>query len=97
MPRETKTVGSAALAATVAQPEVSALSFEASAEARAHAHAMGADISGLLEQLKLQLAETRQIVSTLIWLTPPGDDQRPLKSLMRKLCWALGSVDLHAP
>jgi hypothetical protein len=98
MPRATKTSGPAALLATVAQPEVSALSFVPSPAAIAAGHAMGADVAGLLEQLKLQLSEIRQILSTLIWLSPPGDEGlRSLKTLMRKLCLFMGEVDLFAP
>jgi hypothetical protein len=50
----------------------------------------------MLEALRLSLIETRQALATLIWLSD-DDDQRSLKSLMRKLCWALGSIDLHDP
>ena len=84
-------------APVVAQPVPVALSFAPSDAARAAGHVQGADVGGLLEQLKLQLIETRQLLATVLWLTSPADDQRSLKSLMRKLCWALGSVDLHDP
>jgi hypothetical protein len=85
--------------AAEAQPEpVPALSFTPSPAAVASAHAKGADIAGLLAQLHQQLAETRQIVSTLIWLSPPDDEGlRSLKTLMRKLCLFMGEVDLFAP
>jgi hypothetical protein len=84
--------------ATEAAAEAAPVSFTPSVEAIAAAHGKGADIAGLLAQLHLQLVETRQILSTIVWLTPPDDDRlRSLRSLMRKLCWALGSVDLHDP
>ena len=87
-----------AIATVAAQPEPVALSFSPSPAAIAAGHAMGADICGLLEQLKLQLSETRQIVSTLIWLTPPGDENlRSFKTLMRRLCLFMGEVDMFAP
>lgn len=69
-----------------------------SAEARAAGHAMGADLAGLLEQLKLQLVKSRQLLSTIIWLSPPDDDRlRSLRSLMKRLCLFMGEVDMFAP
>jgi hypothetical protein len=85
--------------AAEAQPEpVPALSFTPSPEAVAAAHAKGADIAGLLAQLHQQLSEMRRIVSTLIWLSPPDDEnQRALQMLMRKLCRFAGEADLLLP
>jgi hypothetical protein len=80
---------------TAAQPEPTALSFTPSPEARAHAHSKGGDIAGLLAQLHQRLGELRQVVATLVWLTPSGDENRlALNTLLRKLYLITGEVEL---
>jgi hypothetical protein len=75
-----------------------AVSFTPSVEAVAAGHAAGMDVAGMLAALRLQLLEARQVLSTIIWLSPPGDEnQLALKSLMKRLCLFMGEVDVFAP
>jgi hypothetical protein len=87
-----------ASAPTAAEPEPAAISFSPSDAAIAAGHAAGTDVAGMLATLRLQLLEARQVLSTIIWLSPPGDDRlRPLKSLMKRLCLFMGEIDVFAP
>jgi hypothetical protein len=75
-----------------------ALCFTPSPLARAHAHEKGGDLAGLLAQLHQRLGELRQVVATIIWLSPPGDENRmALNSLLRKLYLAMGEAALFGP
>jgi hypothetical protein len=97
MPRFASKASTPAPADQVAQAEP-VLSFTPTPAAIEAAHVTGADITGMLATLRLQLLEARQALSTLIWLSPPGDNRlRSLNALMKRLCLFLGEVDLHDP
>ena len=84
-----------AAAPTGATAAPRALGFRPSPEARAAAYAMGADIAGLLAQLRLSLVEVKHAIEAIIASTPPGDPG--LQSFMRRLCLFLGETYVFDP
>ena len=91
-----KVAAKVAAVAAVARPEPTAVSFTPSPAAKATAFERGADIAGLLEQLRLALVEVKHAVEQMIGATPP-DEAQPLRSFLRRVCTFLGEVSVFAP
>jgi hypothetical protein len=58
----------------------------------------GADLAGLMSQLRLALGEIKHALAEIIASTPQGDPSlRSLTSFMRRLCGFLGEVFVFDP
>jgi hypothetical protein len=86
----------AAAPRAVVPPPLVALSFTPSPAAKAAAFHRGADIAGLLEQLRLALVEVKHALEAMIGATSP-DEAQTLRSFLRRICTFIGEASMFAP